>query len=243
MSNFNFDKLKFYYGTKEHYEMIDNNALDNCFYYVYEEKEGEKTRTYLYLRDELIYDSKEIEGIVDSVLTSESFQNKLNEYLSLQDNNNQIIQSNITINKDLVVKGGVDIKGNIKASNFIYDANTDTITIPADLILQGVITFNNSDNQYRGKINDSEILNSRLSNISSLNFGENATIENLPTYNKGEYVYDFEKGNFKVNIIEAKQIIGPVGDKVTSMELESLRIGNLVLQEDNGNLKITSVTE
>ena len=68
----------------------------------------------------------------------------------------------------------------------------------------------------------------------------------MPDYKVNDWSYNFNSGNLTVNSIEAKQI--KIGGALVSTEnkdvlvVPQIQIGNLLLSEDeNGNLKITSV--
>ena len=243
----NFTNLSFYYGDIEDYTTLkNNNALDNCFYYVKEMVNNEEVYK-LFLHTKQIMLSTEIQDYVQ-IATNEYLSDKMSNYVQTdallpgEELEEQIINSDITITKNLTVDNIV-ANGNINASNFQNIIENNQITksiIPNNL-------------EVSGDINAVEIIsgNSTLSSeselsVKQLNFVENASIVNMPTINiengQNNFQYDFKSGIFKINRLEAESIKGTLVDGNTqSLQVVSLQIGNILLTDDNGNLKITVI--
>lgn len=241
-----FDKLQFYHGSFEDYDILkDNGKITNCFYYIYNE---EKTHFKLYLNQQLIYDSQGIANMAAEIIETDNFKEKFAKYVLLDpDNKEQIIKGDLKANS--IVTTNLKVEKNIDAENFKFE--NDMIAIPYPTVLGEGSELSNSTFT-GGFITNAEISKSPLKTITELSFDDNASLENLPTYNNGENIsFNFKDGVLKVSKIEAQTIIGQEifvdQDKVstetnTNTVFTSLQIGNLILSDDgNGNLKITSI--
>lgn len=253
----NFDYLKFYYGTEDQYETAAGNGLiENCFYFTEGEieEEGIKKTVYkLRLNNHLIYSSNAVSEMIGNILENEKMQKKFANYLDKTSEVGQTVTSSVVFKQDVEV--GVDLKvdGNLTAGNIQYTKdNKDNalMTLNANAITTKG-NFQASNIKATSGI-EAEVLVAKSGNITGLKeleFADDATLSNLPTHisSAGEWEFDFKGGNLKLNKIEAKEIwingkpVSPENENIA--KFDSLQIGNIVLTDDNGNLKITVIAE
>ena len=253
----NFDYLKFYYGTEDQYGTAAGNGLiENCFYFTESEieEEGIKKTVYkLRLNNHLIYSSNAVSEMIGKILENEKMQKKFANYLDKTSEVGQTVTSSVVFEQDVTVDGNLTVENDFTANNIQYtkdDNNKTSMILNANTITtEG--NFQASNIKATSEI-ETEALVAKSGNITGLKkleFADDATLSNLPTHisSAGEYKFDFKNGNLKLNKIEAKEIW--IDDKPVSPENEniakfdSLQIGNIMLTDDNGNLKITVIAE
>ena len=143
----------------------------------------------------------------------------------------------------MIINKTVQINENFSSNNYQFNKKDAIITIPHSTIIEKDIQSNGYSLdclEPGGKAS--------IKNLKTLQFADNAIIENLPKYEtkyeKNNYSYDFNTGNLTINSIEAKTITIN-GEKVTAAKdtaaFNKIQIGNIILSDDGGNLKITSV--
>jgi hypothetical protein len=253
-----FNNIQFYHGTQQEYLSIPSDILDDCFYYTYDSavtEEGIVVSTSgivrLYLRDRLIFCSNMTEVLDQSF--DKLFEEKLQPYIlsstktnEEEDEIEQEIFSPLKISNDLIITKNLTMDGNINAKNFIYqqlEENNDIVTIPCNLIVDG-----NTVNLKILNTNSINVANTAIT--ETLSFGDSASISNIPSYNG----FNFKEGSLNIKNINANSItingssvlteqdVNTVGTVMDDLTINgSIRIGNLILSDDNGNLKITSV--
>lgn len=252
----NFDYLKFYYGTEKQYGTVaDQGLIENCFYFTEGEIEEEGVKKIVYklrLNNHLIYSSNAVSEIIGEILKNEEMQKKFANYLDKIGSDTQTVASSVVFKQDVTVDRNLIVENDFTANNIQYtrDDNKTSMILNANTITtEG--NFQASNINATSEI-ETEALVAKSGNITGLKeleFADDATLSNLPIYISpaGEYIFDFKNGNLKLNKIEAKEIW--IDDKPVSPENEniakfdSLQIGNIVLTDDNGNLKITVIAE
>lgn len=235
-----FSNVRFFVGEEEDYDTLKSkNGLDNCFYYIatFEKNENEMSNydagpltTKLYLRDKLIYSSTMVNDIEKELLEENgSFLAKLNEmYFVLNKESEQLVQGPIKFNSQISVP-------TIATDDLILNNGKKVTRLP----VQDLIADNLS-------VEDETVSTIKIN--KSLEFGEETSLNHLPKYVNGEYIFDFNNGELKINKITVKELNVSREAKLPTVQenavYTSLQIGNLILSDDgNGNLKITSIVK
>lgn len=235
-----FSNVRFFVGEEQDYNTLKSkNGLDNCFYYIatFEKNENEMSNydagpltTKLYLRDKLIYSSTMVNDIEKELLEENgSFLVKLNEmYFVLNKESEQLVQGPIKFNSQISVP-------TIATDDLILNNGKKVTRLPVQDLIAGNLSVEN-ETVSTIKIN------------KSLEFGEETSLNHLPKYVNGEYIFDFNNGELKINKITVEELnVSKKAEIPTVQEnaiYKSLQIGNLILSDDgNGNLKITSIVK
>lgn len=232
-----FDTLHFYQGLTEDYEKLTSFEGYN-FYLTYDEVEDEKTKEKklknfeLRLNDKLIYSDNISTALADEILLTDSFKEKFSSYLNKNNTDAEIINSPIIANSSIVANDKITAN-EIEVTNFSIANNSKISTLN---IINSTI-----DEAY---INGGNISNCNITIGEENSIDINGTIENLPVYSNGNYIYNFNDGNLIVNSIVANDIkIGNKSVVTENSEIQSfsvIQIGNLYLSEKDGQLQITT---
>lgn len=245
-----FNILKFYYGTEEEFEKLRQHGLDNCFYFIaepiYADEQQQEIIDYkapykLYLNNEKIYDSNNSdENLAERIIATEEFQDKMLSYIENNSTKAVNLKNSLNIiNDDSDPLAYLSKDGYLSASNYRYNKNNNTVAIDSDVFIEKSLNTNKLITKHI--IENSEDREAiKINNVSELNFTEDALIH-LPKIEQGGNSYDFEQGNFIINSIKVNQFEGPVFNNITSLNLQTLQIGNLILSDDGGNLKIQAI--
>lgn len=232
-----FDTLQFYQGLTEDYKKLTSFEGYN-FYLIYDEVEDDETKEKklknfeLRLNDKLVYSDNMSVALADEILSTDPFKEKFKSYLNKNSGSAEIVSSPITANGKIIANDGI-VANEIKVKDFSI---TDNAAVPTLNIENSTI-----DNAYikGGEVSGCDIT---IGEENSINI--NGTIENLPVYSNGNYVYNFNDGSLRVNSIVANSI--KIGDKSVATEnskvqsFSVIQIGNLYLSEKDGQLQITT---
>lgn len=244
-----FINVKFYCGTEDDYQKLSNTSFfadsndNNYFFYTTEDiKNGDITTKVihrLYLKDILIYNSEAVtENPWDQI--SEPLAETLKNYIKKIDD-----EQNIT--------GNLTISGNIKADNF--QENDGKISFGDNKTLDlHKIKANEAQVSKINTTGGNSVINGTNNEIhlNKLVF-DNATesaIQNVPRlqFQLGEALYylDLNIGELKVKNVKCETLeydSNIIQADNADLAVNSITIGNVRLEDDGqGNLKITSLT-
>ena len=235
--------VKFYQGTESEYETIKlNGMLEDYFYFTKDETDG---RYRLRLKEQLIYSSNDKEDIAEKVMGSKKFQEEIAKYLPITGGT---MSGNLIVNNAVKVNS-LEATNNISATNFKHNSQSNTVTIPCTLIVNGNTTVNATLTLNKINVNEGGTLKKcTLEEVGKITFSNTSTLTNLPNYENNGFSFNFNEGNLNVNSISANSIYVNGKPVITSQEeaatkvYKNIQIGNIILSDDgNGNLAITSV--
>lgn len=240
----NLNSLRFFYGSKEEYRhFISNNQNQEeqkqkmgYFFVVFNNDVIE-----LYLGEELIVSSNTDATIVERVKT-----------LVEQEMNNYVLKNSsddVVFEKDLIVQGKINAGGTFSANNFLYDENKNAFSTSANIDCGNI-----KASQVSNESTATNILH--IPNIGTFDANTGVAFENnvsiiLPEIlekkdSDGKLIWSFntQTGELMVNKISVVEKIA--SDKIDfsdTTSFESIQIGNILLQAEHNDLKITSVNE
>lgn len=243
----NLEFLRFFYGTEENYNeyiksltALDDSEkeeiLENCFFYTIDTDNISRLR----LGQILISSNLQVE-LLNGIMSSNDFKNFLNDnYLSVTiTDQEQTIQSPLTIKKTVKINDNLTVENDFSSGNIQYNQMEKKVIFNSEKVDEVNATKFTSQNL--NVTNSAEIANASIKDLTVESFSK------LPAYSStAGYGFDFNSGTLKINSIDAQSInINgaeiPVINNESTLTIKSLRIGNILLEDEDGNLKITVV--